>query len=76
MIPRGLKRCPRCCGVKPLGEFYRNGSAIGKRTFLPLKSSVQAYCKPCWNDYTRQYKALRGCKRVTIDGKRVWIKET
>jgi len=44
-----MKRCPRCCEVKPLTEFAtrpkprRNGE------------KVQAYCCPCYTVYWREY---------------------
>jgi 5-methylcytosine-specific restriction endonuclease McrA len=44
-IGNHMKRCPKCQETKPVADFHKN-----KRNADGLTS----YCKPCWNEYTRQ----------------------
>ena len=61
------KVCPKCKQVKLLTDFY---------ACAPNKDGRQAYYKPCWDIYVNKYKQkwMVGRKRVTIDGKRKWVK--
>jgi hypothetical protein len=48
VTPRAFKRCPRCCRVRPAGEFYRR-----------QRTRLSSYCRSCQRAAARAARRRR-----------------